>query len=1088
MITSSRLPWQLLLLWLVIHTSLNSFAQKHVNTLITLVQEGPIQGHIQALEAQGFTFSYNAELVGAMAQVKDLKLYNVPIQVALSRLFEGTSIIYRLSGKNVLLRADEETGLQVIGKVYGPDGEPLPGATVKVVGTTLGTSTNAKGTFGLRMPSAWHDSISVSFIGMKTQTIGVQEGRRVAVHLEEHTENLSDVVVTGYNIEKERTAVTGSLTQIGQEQLESSRPMESFDRLLEGKIAGVEVSYSGGGEAGLPVSIRIRGQSTFSNISSSYRHSSAEPLYIVDGVPLYDITVGEENSSNANEQLLNPLSALNPYDIESITVLKDANASAIYGANAANGVILITTKKGKAGKLQVSANYAQGVAEAINTVKLLNSSQYVDLYKETLMNGGLSEEDATETAGSDSVNTHWKDYLLRAAQYQSFNLSLAGGSDRMTTRASFFYKNQESISKGNGFINFGGRTSSKIYFGEKFDASFNMALTLHRKSSLDYFASSYKIPPNISPYNADGSYNESGYFESLPNPVSTLAQNENGHKGLSADMNASVSVKPWPSLTLSGLGGLDVYQNTHTIYRSGENATGRNANGQLWIVDRKNVKWITNLKARWVKELSEHQQLAVMAGMEAQKQTTDLMRATGQEFMFPDLHTLSNATSDNSTNASSNETSTNLSYFGDVGYNIRKKYVLSATFRNDASSIFGGDVRNARFMSGGFAWNIDREDFLKGNPVLTAARVRSSYGSTGNARIGTYAAKGTYSISSSNSYDGNGGYIPSTGANDKLTWEKNLKFNIGTEFSLFSRFNFIVEYYQNDTKDAIAQVDAPYENGFQEVDLNVGHIRNSGWEWTLNTTVYKNSKVTWSINLNASKNKNIIKALLLSEGLKSTTAGIGYVVGEDTRTLYGMKQATVNPETGVRRWYQPDGTLTEDASYVKDKEDLMHIGTLNPTLFGGMSHHIEIGRVTLSILTPFSFGSDVMMADKLLETNGRQISLHNQSVNQLDRWQQPGDITYVPQLLSSNTIYTARQSTQVFNNSYIKLQNVSVTYQLPEEILHKWRMNTASVFVQASNVGYWYFTDVPKNRNGVAEYKYQFPEARTFSTGVNVSF
>ncbi|UZR97121.1 SusC/RagA family TonB-linked outer membrane protein [Chondrinema litorale] len=1076
-----------------------------LNKRISIHQNGSIQEILNTISNEnGITFSYSDNLLPLEKKV-DIQKKAITLSEILKELFKGTGIEFKESTNMILLRMQtKKNGQQIIGKVIDIEGNPLPGASILVKGTKLGTISNTNGKFGLRMPSNQHDSLVVSFIGMKTQYINVAIKTQVTITMVEDLKNLEELIVTGYNIKKVKSELVGSISQLNTKDLNVDRPIESFDKLLEGKVAGVQVEYTGGGEAGLPVSVRIRGQGTLLARSTSQRATSSEPLYILDGVPLYDIAVSTSyNEATINEQRLNPLAALNPQDIESITVLKDAAASAIYGANAANGVILITTKKGESNELKIDFNYSHGVSQAINSMKWLSAEEYVMLSKETYINSGYTEEEATLEAGNADVNTNWNDLIMRNALLQSASLSLSGGSSKVKSRSSIFYKKQESISKGNDFENFGGKTGIQVTFSDKLKMNYNMLLSMHKKNGLNVFSYA-QAPPNISPYNSDGSFNTSNYFENLPNPLAVLAQNENYHKGLSSNGNIQLSYSPINNLTFSALAGLDYYRNRHTIYKSANNNTGSNFGGNLNIVDRQNLQWISNFKAHWSGNFNEKHHLTALAGMELREQTTEVLRGYGSDFMYEDLHTLSSASTN--TSKSFQEINSAVSYFGELSYDYKMKYIVALNMRNDASSVFGGDVRNANFASIGFSWNVSKEDFLKDNNLLSLLKLRSSYGSTGNSKIGTYAAKGTYRIDTDYAYGGTIGIIPYSAENTKLTWEKNLKYNFGVDMQFFHQLDFTVEYYQNNIKDAITSINSPYENGFSYVDINYADLRNSGWEFSLGASIIDKNDFTWSANANLSFNKNIITQLKLDQELITLTTGIGYIVGEDTRTIYGLRYGGVNPETGFKRWYNKEGSLLDEVitstgniNYYDQEgnlldtfngsDNLVPIGTKSPKLYGGITQNIHYKNFSLSIFTSYSYGSDITLSNRLWESDGESMGTYNQSVNQLDRWQQPGDITNVP-LLSKNhrQLNSYITSNSVFDNDYLKLQNVSLSYRLPISITKKLHITSCQFYVQGSNIGYIYFSKAKPNRNGIAEYKYSFPENRTFTTGINLSF
>jgi TonB-dependent starch-binding outer membrane protein SusC len=1049
---------------------------------ISLSMTGTLKEIIERISSENnINFTYSDNLLPPLSARRTVAFQNEMLQTVLQDLFRTNGIEFASIGGGIALKYEvAKEGFRITGTVQDDNGLTLPGVTVRVVGTTVGSETNKEGRFAIRMPPG-RNALRFTFVGMETQEISFDADKEITVTLKDEIKTLNEVVVTGYNVEKNRTELVGSVAQINSANLQVDRPIESFERLLNGKIAGVQITYDAGGEAGLPASVRIRGQGTLPATGQFARTSSSEPLYILDGVPMYDIQEAQFNTASAREQRLNPLASLNPADIETITVLKDASASAIYGANAANGVILITTKRGSKEGLKIDFGYTTGVSNAINTVKLLNTDQYVELLTETLRNSGVPEAEIPNRVGSTEIYTQWEKINLQQAGFTSANMSISGGNSRIRVRNSFNYQKQETISRGNDHQRFSGRSNVDATLSDKVSMNYSMVYAHTRKNSLSGF-DSRNFPPNVSPYNPDGTFNESGFFEDRPNPLSVLAQNDNNHKGNAINASLRLNYAPVDNIRLTAFFGIDSYQNRHFLYESGRNATGRNANGRLSIVDRANFKWISNAQARWGTTFGHHK-VSTMVGGEIQEQITDLIRGNASNFPFDRLRTLQSAI--NAQSASSMEEIATVSSFGELSYDYKSKYFLSINTRADASSIFGGDVRRARFGSVGASWNASEEAFVRSLTFLDLLKFRASYGTTGNSKIGSYAARGLYRIETQYYYDGQGGAIPITAENLGLTWEKNFKLNTGMDMTLFKRYQVTLEYYQNDIKDAISIIPVPYESGFVSADVNAADMRNSGWEITLGTELMAKGKFRWSSDFNAATNRNIITQIKLDQNRISETTGIGYVVGQDVRTIYGVNYAGVDPATGKPIFYLPNGGITDNYTLARNPQDRVPIGTRNPKLFGGWTNSLSYGNFTFTLFSTYTTGSNILVSN-FYETDGRQLSFLNQSVNQLDRWTTPGQITSVPRLHLSNYAYT-NLSRYIYDNSHIKIENIMVNYRVPVSFLSRYRIHSCSAFAQMNNVHYFYFEKTPKGRNGIAEYRYQFPEGRTITLGLNIS-
>jgi TonB-linked SusC/RagA family outer membrane protein len=979
-----------------------------------------------------------------------------------------------------------QTGeITISGVVIDENADPLPGVNIRLANTNQGTSTAHDGEFSITMPDESSRTLLFSFVGYETVKRTFEESRRdVVVEMKVDETELSEVVVTGYGVEKTKTEIVGSVAEVSGEELQPMRPEESFQSLLTGKVAGLNVTDPSGGNAGKPISVKIRGQGSLP-ASGLRRSTSSQPLYILDGVPLYDIQSEQYNQAAGREELLNPLASLSADDIKSITVLKDASAAAIYGANAANGVILIETKEGETEGVKVDAQVSRGMSRPINEVKLLNTEQYTRLYQETLMNDGLSAEEAAQRVGNEDVYTDWDERLMRRAAFTEANLSVSGGTDQVSARVSLSYSDKETISRGNDFQKYGLRSRVGYSLRDVLDVNLSTGITGIEKTSLGGF-SNVPLPPNISPYEEDGGFNDNSVFQDRPNPLAVLEQNDNNHNSLSTTNSLNLTVEPVDNLRLRALGGVDYYQNRNFVYRSKKNATGNDSGGGLTIVNRRNRKWITNLTGNYSYTLADAHAFSVLVGGEAQEKNTKILRGSGTDFLNDELRVLQAAGSRTDRDAaSSDDNVTTLSGFGELSYNYNGTFFTSLNVRRDASSIFGGDVRNANFASLGVSYVLTRAPFFEDLAFLDALKLKSSFGSTGNSRIGSYASKGLYSVSSRNTYAGEVGLVPSTPQNTRLTWEKNYKYNAGIDATLFGELDVLVEYYRNDIVDAIASISIPHESGFTTGDVNAANMRNTGVEVTLGYSFFPEADWNWELDVNAATNRNVVTKLKLEDPQVSTVSGTGYKVGEDVRTIYGVKYAGVDPENGEALFELPDGTITEDYSVASRLENRQKIGDGNPNVYGGFTSTLSYKTLSLTIVGNYSFGSDILVSN-LYATDGRQISFNNQSVDQLDRWQEPGDNTDVPRLSQDAEPYSVSDR-YIYNLDYIRLGNVSLRYTLPSGLADRLNVTGASAFVNCTNIGYLYFGDAPDDRNGAAEYRYRFPEAQTITAGIDVT-
>ena len=987
--------------------------------------------------------------------------------------------------------------VSVSGSVRDESGATLPGVSVRPRYAGGGTVTNGEGRYQLTVPSDT-TTLVFSFVGMTPQTQRPAGRATLDVTLRAQNQLLDEVVVSGYGLTTNPRDAVGSYAQVEAKALRADRPIESFDRMLTGLVAGVQVQTNTG-EPGVPVRVRIRGENTLPQLGGGLS-ASGEPLYVLDGVPLYDIQEQQVNrpglqAGNLTEQRLNPLAGLNPNDIETITVLKDAAAATLYGANAANGVVLITTKRGRSGQNRVEASTHYGVATLLTPPRLLETPRYLELYGEALRGDGYPADSVTllvAQAGDPDVTTRWSDLVVRPATNATANLSLSGGGGTTSFRFAAGYQQQQATSKGNDFRRLSFRTSVDHRLNDHFKVTFNLGAAHTTKQGFDLLGA-VDLPPVLSPYAPDGTFNNEGLLRNRPNPLAVLAQNENENRGLSATGNVDLEYYLHPTLSVRTTFGTDYYQNRRTVYESALNASGANANGFGSRFDRNNLRWINFTQLRWQRGFGHHQ-LAALAGYEAQEKTTFLLRLSASDFLFEELREIGFQDGENIDGASSQQQEAVLSYYTQLNYNYRSRYYVSASLRQDASSVFGADRQVARFGSMGLSWVASDEGWLADVAALDLLKLRASVGTTGNARIGSYASRGLYRFGVA--YAGQGGSQPSAGPNPDLGWELNLKTNLGLDLALWQRVRLTVEHYRNYTYGAITQVQVARETGFNDAPANASDLRNTGWEFTLNTinTRAAGGAVGWTTQLNLAFNRNVVTRLYLEQPQFSAADALVIRAGSDVSSLYVVPYAGVDPYNGKPLYRLADGNLTDDQLRAGRPENLRVVGRRSPDFFGGITNALTWKNVTLSALITYQYGASLLVPTRFtnLNSDGRNLLLVNQDVNQLDRWQQPGDVTDVPRLrrgVRTRTLASFHRSTRfVYDNSYLRFDNVSLSYRLPQGWVGRVRAAAATLTAQANLLGYLNLSRRRAGRNGINEYRNVFPESRTFAGGINVRF
>lgn len=1066
-------------------------------------QNVPLEKVFESIKKQsGYLFFYNYDLLQTAIPV-NISVKDMPLEQAMTLLLKNQPFAYSIEDKTIIIRKKaivfenvpkpDITAVlpptEITGQIFSDAGEPLVGAYILLKGTRKVALTNDKGEFTMKLDDkeSTEGVLIFTYVGYAKQEYKISGHRNVSITLQKNNALLEDIVVTnGYTKPKRREDVVGSIATVSAKELQTSRPIESFDKMLEGLVPGMQVVTNT--ELGTPVSINIRGQNALSQLSTSNTtalNTSSQPLFVIDGVPVTEQRKGDEPLAFLNnEQLLNPLAGINPNDIETISVLKDAAAIAVYGANGSNGVIIITTKKGKAGKPKLDFGYSGGVSNPINRIKWLSGSQYHDLAKELYLNEGKDPVTAEKLAGSAEINTDWFGLSSRSGTFNDFSLQLSGGSEQSQYRVSAAYQSQKSIQLGNDYNKYAFTIRLDNKVGRKVNVTTTIAPTFIQKNALSIYSDLVPIVPNIPSYNADSTYYT---IVGVPNPLAVLNQNINYHEGGTLNGNMNVDYAITKNLHYTGNIGANILINKQNIYFSPLNETGRSLNGIARIYDRTNFTWATFHQLNWQPKINDRNKFDILTGFQAQSSTTKLLLGQGSNFTYYRLNELSAASSRNA--ASSKSIDNGYSVYGSVQYSLNNKYNVSASGRYDAASIFGNGVNSTVNAALGFGWTISKEAFLRQSKFLDLLQLRASFGTSGNSRIGSSAAKGLYTFS--NTYNNQTSSTPSSLPNENLQWEKSNKINVGIDFNFAKRFRVVVDVYQSIVNNAISSVTVQEATGFSSVLANTAKMRNSGFDAGINVAILKGT-FTWNTTLNMGYNKNVVLSVNDNQQKFGTTDDATVLKSMvSTSAIWGYQFAGINPATGVERFYDVTGKLLEtDKNFSTDfpLSNATQIGDRNPSLQGGWINNFSYKGFTLTVNIIYSFGSDIL-ANYRNEWNGNNLDNRNQSVNLLDRWQKPGDIANFPKLnrqAISKIFFVRNSSRYVYNNTYLKLSNISLGYTLPKVIASKLKASV-TVFVNGTNLLYWNKSKTAKDRNGVAEYRYAYPETQSFTGGVRVN-
>jgi|AntRauTorcE11898_2_1112593.scaffolds.fasta_scaffold00364_13 TonB-linked SusC/RagA family outer membrane protein len=960
-----------------------------------------------------------------------------------------TVLLVILFGMGLQISYAQSKNIQ--GTVQNDEGEALPFVTVSIKGTNEGAITNQEGEF--KLEAAPSDSLKVSFVGMQTQVIPVGNNTTFDIVLQPASTSLDEVVVVAYGTKRKRDIIS-SVSSVSAEEIEHT-PNSSFENIMQGKTPGLVMSS--GARAGNVNSIRIRGTSSLS--------ASSQPLFVIDGVPQTDYRMGY----TGDYAQVSPLSNLNPNDIESIQVLKDASASALYGSRASNGVILITTKKGKGGKTKINFSSQAGYQEPTNFIDVLNGEQYTELLNEAYANATGGAVEQVLGSPEDAVNTDWIDETMRQGLMQQYNLSASGGNEKTQFYSSFAYSDDEGYTKGNNFQRVSGRLNVDHMVNEKLKLNANLAVSRvinDRVSGSNSISSASTLGllqfPNI-PVMGDGSDFYGPEDEFYQGPGVNIANGFSQHnlvQDLDESFHESTTYKPSISvganyeiidnLTFNTDFSTEYIDMTDDIFWGLNGIDGGAQNGVLQNLSFTRLNYLTTNRLDYTYNLNEVHNFTFMAGYSYQKTVYDNFNVTGENFPSNDLHTMNSAASVSSGGGNTEEVAFE-SYFGRVTYDFMNKYLAEFTLRTDGSSRFGSEERYAVFPAGSLGWIVSDEDFMKDIEFINFLKIRTGYGITGNseilssataadANVLNYPALGLYNAGFG--YGDEPGLAPIRLANPNLRWEQTAQFNIGVNFSMLNnRLELEADYYNKVTTDLLLNLDLPATSGYTSYTQNIGELTNKGVEFGLTSRNLVND-FKWTTDFNIAFNQNEIKDI---QGRVISNEIARAMEGEPIGVFYTVEYAGVDPETGDALFIDDEGN--ETTNYSDDYRKIM--GDPNPDFTGGLTNTFSYKGFDLRVFMQFSYGGDVYRSgSRFVETN--MGSVWNQQVTQLDRWQEPGDITDVPQArLTTNG--SQPSSRYIEDGSYLRFKNITFGYNLPKNVIEGSGFNNVRLYAQAQN-------------------------------------
>lgn len=914
----------------------------------------------------------------------------------------------------------------------------------------------------------------VSVVSAQTLSSGKKDSARV--------QSIEEVVVTSsYGTQKLKEEVVGSIVTLTSKDISTSQSYESIDKMISGLAPGVQIVNNS--ELGKPVNINIRGLGSMISLNG-FSGTSTQPLIIIDGIIMREDQPFNDalfDGGTSSETLINPLARLNTDNVESINILKDAAAVALYGADSANGVILITTKKGKRGKPTYSFSTQYGTSQSINKIKYLNGEQYAQLYFDYQNN---------TKAGSgkpwNGVDVNWFDVLNGSGDFFRTNFTTSGGGKYFTYRVGLdYYNNNES--KIMNSLEKKGIDASIAFNYKKLNISLYAAYNnLYKEQPNTYF--NFILAPDRAIYDSNGNYASTGTF-GIPNPLAAATQNSIYIKNNSLISSLNVSYELAKGFKISSLFGTDLSNKENTDWKSGLNESGATAKiygkSRLSGTDGRKWNWSTHLM--YEKNFLQKHHADILLGMELRRNSDFKTNHYGTDYENYGIYqnpwdgktyTYRTLTVNNS----------GRSFFSQLNYDYHKKYFLSATIRRDESSAFGKDI-NASMNGGiGTSWLISKENFLKDNDVLNFLRLRASWGMTGNSRIGSYRSSGLYLISQNSFLDGIDIANPDSSSppNKKLSWEKNEKLNLGLDVSLFKKIDVTVEVFRNNISNMIVSSSVPVETGYSSAEINGADMYNKGIEISLRGNWFSKKDFMWNTSINISKVKNEVTYLQGLDDAYSTTAlARARKIGAPTSAIWGYEWLGVNAVNG-QDIFLVDGVPTDANLFTSSPDKYKIIGDTQPDFIGGMNNMIRYKNFSLSFLINFEWGGDVLVAPELIDKYSILFN-RNMSVNALDYWTGPND-TSAANHVAKNVKSVPNSTKYVYDNTHIKLQNVNINYRLPVHKIKKSFIKSASIFVDCTNVLYWYKEKSPAGKNGIREFAYLYPEMRTLSFGFKANF
>ena len=1066
---------------LTLVTVLNVCAHDASGQNVTLkLKQTEISKVLAAIEKQtDFSFLYNYELKSLRTKV-DFTAEDLPIRSALDKLFAGSDLGYKIVNDNlvaVVLKNEEHTdnSISVAGKITGDNNQPLAGVSVTEKGTTNGTSTNNDGNFSITVGD--NAVLSITYVGYESQEVPVNGQSNINIQMKAVNKQLEQVVIIGYGSQRKKD-LTGAVSVVTAADI-ANRPIVNPGEALQGKAAGVQV-VSNSGKPGAGLTIRIRGSSSIS--------AGNDPLYVVDGIPMTDI------------------SSYSPNDIESISILKDAASASIYGTRAANGVVVITTKKGVPGKSKIDFSSYYGTTSTTKKIDVLNAQQYQKYMNEAFGAGTITDS----LVKANNIN--WPDEVFRNGHQVNYQMNISGGTEKSQHYISFGYSDQVGMIRPATFDRLNGRINLSVKATNWL--TFTTATIVSRTHNNDVtdnasvarggvVLSALGTPPTVGKYNADGSIAQNP-LTGWENPLGSIEGQKNKNTNDRIVSNLGADVKLVKGLIFQSRFGID-YQNFKGLYFEDPFLTqdGRNNQGNLSQTTSTQLVWLSEQTLNYNKTIGKNH-FSALAGWTAQNSHWDRTSISGSkldtQYRHQSWDEMYLRTQTKQPASKSVDDWALVSYLGRITYDYDNKYLFQANLRSDHSSKFAPGNRVATFPSFSAGWRISQEDFMKNIAAITDLKLRAGWGQNGNQEgIGSYEYLSLTDIDPQT-----GATSPATIAPQDLRWETSTQTDIGIDASfLGGRLNFTGDYYIKKTKDVLVRV--PLSSQIVEsVLLNMGSMQNKGAEFVISSKNVVKRDFTWGTDFNISFNRN--KILTIGNGISFLNAygyiyergnAIALVQGYGLGEFYGFVAAGVDPATGDQLYMGSDGKPT-NYSGIKPS-DRKIIGSAQPDFVYGMTNNLSYKNFDLTVFLQGSQGNKIFNGVRV-ELEGMKDS-RNQSVDILSRWQKAGDVTSIPGVKSFSNDNTQISTRFLEDGSYLRFKTITLAYRFNPKLLDRVGLGAASIYVSGQNLitftkykGFdpevnTYGTDGSSDQRNIAlgvDYG-AYPQAKMFLFGINIS-